>query len=326
MRSWLAIAFLLLSSGESSAAIDAVNVYEPRKFGHFLGDKLERRVEVITSGSTELFTAALPRPGALTYWLDLVSIDHSEREENGRRIYDITLGYQIFYSALEAKQLDIPSFPLRFKNPNSVAPDGTAPSEPSAASQPSNYTATVPALRLVISPLRDIVLVDLMPEKTGDISDIMRPDAVPQEINVAPRKRQLWVSAGALAASGLLLFWHYAIWPFARRTKRPFTQADRQIRSLQSAGSGEAPYRDSLLILHRAFDQSAGRRVFAADVPEFVAQHQRFSRLLPRLKSFFESSQLYFFSDDRRAAEDRFPIGDLARLAADLAREERSAA
>ncbi len=326
MRSWLAIAFLLLSVGGSSAAIDAVNVYEPRKFGHFLGDTLERRVEVITSGSTELFTAALPRPGALTYWLDLVSIDHSEREEGGRRIYDIYLKYQIFYSALEAKQLDIPSFPLRFKNPNSVAPDGTAPSEPSDASQPGNYTATVPALRLVISPLRDIVLDDLMPEKTGDISDVMRPDAVPQEINLVPRERLLWASAGALAASGLLLLWHYAIWPFARRAKRPFTQADRQIRSLQSAGAGDAPYRDSLLILHRAFDQSAGRRVFAADVPEFVSQHQRFSSLLPRLKSFFESSQLYFFSDDRRAAEDRFPISDLARLAADLAREERSAA
>ena len=62
MRSWLAIAFLLLSIGGSSAAIDAVNVYEPRTFGHFLGDTLERRVEVITSGNTELFTAALPRP------------------------------------------------------------------------------------------------------------------------------------------------------------------------------------------------------------------------------------------------------------------------
>ncbi|MBS0251259.1 MAG: nonribosomal peptide synthetase MxaA [Proteobacteria bacterium] len=325
MRNWLAFAFLLLSVGGSSAAIEAVNVYEPRKFGHFLGDTLERRVEVITSGKTELFTAALPRPGALTYWLDLVSIDHSEREENGRRIYDITLKYQIFYSALEAKQLDIPSFPLRFKNPNSVAPEGETPSEPSTVSQSGNYTATVPALRLVISPLRDIVLDDLMPEKTGDISDVMRPDAVPQEISVAPRERLLWVSASALAGSGLLLLWHYAIWPFARRAKRPFTQADRQIRSLQSAGAGEAPYRDSLLILHRAFDQSAGRRVFAADVPEFVAQHQRFSRLLPRLKSFFESSQLYFFSDNRRAAEDRFPIGDLSKLAADLAREERSA-
>ena len=121
MRGWLVLAFLLLSTGGSSAAIDAVNIYEPRRFGHFIGDTLERRVEVITSGDTELFTAALPRPGPLTYWLDLVSIEHKSREDNGRRIYDITLKYQIFYSALEAKRLDIPAFPLRFKNPGSVS-------------------------------------------------------------------------------------------------------------------------------------------------------------------------------------------------------------
>ncbi|CAA2137868.1 nonribosomal peptide synthetase MxaA [Hyphomicrobium sp. ghe19] len=326
MRAWLTIAILLLSAGGSSAAIDAVNVYEPRNFGHFIGDTLERRVEVITSGDTQLFTAALPRPGALTYWLDLIAVDYSEREENGRKIHDITLKYQIFYSALEAKKLDIPAFPLKFKNPNGADPDAKPPSEGAAEPEQANYTASIPALRLVISPLRDIVLDDLMPEKTGEISDIMRPDAVPHEINLAPKKRLLAASAAALAVSSLLLLWHYAIWPFAPRPKRPFTRAERQIRSIQSAGTDEAPYRNSLLILHRAFDQSAGRRIFAADVPAFIATHERFADLLPTLRSFFENSQLYFFSDDRQTAEDRFPISEVARLAADLAREERASA
>ncbi|SFV34054.1 nonribosomal peptide synthetase MxaA [Hyphomicrobium facile] len=326
MRSWLAIAFLLVSAGGSSAAIDAVNIYEPRKFGYFIGDILERRVEVITSGDTQLFTAALPRPGPLTYWLDLVSIKHTEREASGRRIYDITLKYQIFYSALEAKRLDIPAFPLRFINPGSAAPDARAPGEPDASSQLGNYTASVPALGLVISPLREIAVDNLMPDKTIEISDIMRPDAVAQEISTAPKVQLLALSAAVLAVSGILLLSHYAVWPFARRAKRPFTQAERQIRKRQFAASGEAPYGDLLLILHRAFDQSAGRRVFAADVPEFIARHERFAGLSPKLKSFFESSQLYFFSGDRRLAEDRFPSSELTRLAGDLAREERAAA
>ncbi|HET6390656.1 nonribosomal peptide synthetase MxaA [Hyphomicrobium sp.] len=325
MRGWLAIALLLVSAGPSSAAIDAVNIYEPRTFGYFLGDTLERQVEVITSGDTELFTAALPRPGPLTYWLDLVAIEHKERKANGQRIYDITLKYQIFYSALEAKKLDIPAIPLRFRNPNGSVADADLPSEPTDT-EAGRYTASVPALGVVISPLREIVVSDLMSEKSNEISDIMRPDAQAREISMAPKVRLLAASGAALALSGLLLLWHYAVWPFARRAQRPFTQAERQIRRRQLVAQGQASYGELLLILHRAFDQSAGRRVFAADVPEFIATHERFAGLLPKLASFFESSQLYFFSDDRRLAEDRFPLSELTRLASDLARQERAAA
>ena len=326
MRGWLAIAFILLGCGGSSAAVDAVNIYEPRTFGHFIGDTLERRVEVITSGGTELFTAALPRPGPLTYWLDLVSIQHSAREDSGRRIYDIVLKYQIFYSALEAKRLDIPAFPLKFKNPDSATPEAEAPDGAGASSESGGSTASVPALGLVISPLREIVVESLMPDKPVEISDILRPDATAREISTAPKARLLAASGALLALSGVLLLWHYAVWPFARRAQRPFTQAERQIRKRQSARAGEAPYGDLLLILHRACDQSAGRRVFAADVPEFIETHARFASLSPKLTSFFESSQLYFFSDDRRLAEDRFPSSEITRLAADLARQERAAA
>ncbi len=319
MRILVSIVFLLFSTISSLAAIDAVNVYEPRNFGYFIGDTIERKVEVVTSGSTELFTAALPRPGALTYWLDLIAVDHHEREENGHKVYDITLKYQIFYSALEATHLDIPAFPLKFKNPSSVAPDGSGPTDASAA---GNYAASVPVLRLVLSPLRDIVLDDLMPEKTKDISDVMRPDAVPQEIGTMPKERVLTASLVTLAACGILLLWHYAIWPFGKRQGRPFTQADRLIRAI---GGSHAPYREALLILHRAFDEAAGRRLFAGDVSAFIAKHRNFANLTPRLRDFFENSRLYFFSDDRQAAEQHFPIEDVRTLAADLAREERAA-
>ncbi len=319
MRIRLAMMFLFLSAGSSFAAIDAVNVYEPRNFGYFIGDTIERKVEVVTSGSTELFTAALPRPGALTYWLDLIAVSHADREEGGRRIYDISLKYQIFYSALEATDLDIPAFPLKFKNPNSVPPDGSTPSDASGA---GNYTASVPAFRLVLSPLRDIVLDDLMPEKTKEISDVLRPDAIPQEIGIAPKERTLGASIAVLTICGALLLWHYALWPFGKRQGRPFTQADRQIRLI---GGSQAPYREALLTLHRAFDEAAGRRVFAGDVSSFLTSHRRFANLAPRLREFFESSQLYFFSDDRQTAERRFPIEDVRDLAADLAREERAA-
>ncbi len=319
MRGSATLALLALGATPCFAAVEAVNVYDPRRFGYFIGDTLERRVEIITNGGTELFTAALPRPGPVTYWLDLIAIDDKAREEQGRQIHDITLKYQNFYSALEATNLDIPAFPLKFKNPHSVAPDGSAPADASAS---GNYVASVPALKLVVSPLRNIVLDDLMPEKTGEISDVMRPDAIPQEIWTVPKERLLAMSLIALAASGGLLLWHYAIWPFSRRRNRPFTQADRQIRAI---GGSNAPYREALLVLHRALDEAAGRRVFSGDVSTFIAKHRNFTNLAPRLRDFFENSRLYFFSDDRAAAEQRFPIENVRMLVADLAREERAA-
>lgn len=324
MRIFWMIVFILIGIRPAVAAIDAVNIYEPRTFGYFIGDMLERDVQVVTSGNTELFTAALPRPGPLTYWLDLVSIDHTEREADGRRIYDIKLKYQIFYSAIEATELDIPAFPLKFKNPTSVAPDETAPNDSEEAAK--KYSASVPALRLTLSPLRNLVLNDLMPEKTKELSDVLRPNVQAHEIPVASKEKMLAFSGLALLGCGLLLFWHYAIWPFKKRAGRPFTQADRQIRDLLPYGVGDASYREALLILHRAFDEAAGHRLFAEDASAFTREHPRFEGLAPRLKAFFESSRLYFFGDDRRTAEDRFPFESVKRLAGDLAREERAAA
>ena len=182
MRVYWAAAWLLFFLSPASAAIDAVNVYEPRNFGYFIGDTLERDIEVVTSGKTELFTAALPRPGSLTYWLDLVSISHTERDEGGRRHYDLKLKYQIFYSAIEATELDIPAFPLKFKNPASVAPDGTSPNDASDAA--AKQSASIPAFRIIVAPLRDLVLVDLMPEKTKELSEVLRPDVPAREIPV----------------------------------------------------------------------------------------------------------------------------------------------
>ena len=324
MRACWMVALILLGIRPAAAAIDAVNVYEPRTFGYFIGDTLERDVQIITSGNTALYTAALPRPGALTYWLDLVSIDHTEHEDNGRKIYDIKLKYQIFYSAIEATELAIPAFPLKFKNPTSVAPGAAAPDDAAEAAQ--KYSASVPALSLTISPLRNLVLNDLMPDKTKELSDVLRPNVPAHELPTLQQERALAISGLALLACVVMLLWHYAIWPFNARIGRPFTQADRQIRYLLAYGPGDASYREALLILHRAFDEVAGHRLFAEDTSAFTAQHPRFSKLSPRLKAFFDSSRLYFFSDDRRAAEDRFPFENIKKLAGDLAREERAAA
>ncbi|MBA2125306.1 nonribosomal peptide synthetase MxaA [Hyphomicrobium methylovorum] len=325
MRKLATILFLLLFPVPVQAAIEAVNIFEPRAFGYFMGDTLERRVEVVTTGDTELISGSLPRPGSLTYWLDLTSVDHSVREAHGAKTHTIILKYQIFYSALQATKLKIPPYPLKFRNPGVQPPADGAKDEHRNEGEAPPASASIPALQLTISPLRDILLDDVMPDRKTEISEILRPDARANLIPTGRLEKLLGLSAAALLLSLALLLWHYAIWPFSRRAGRPFTIADRRIRKLQSASSSDDRYAESLLVLHRALDEAHGGRVFAGDLPNFISKHERFSDLSLRLREFFESSRMYFFSGDKAAAESRFSVEDVRHLVADLAREEKAA-
>jgi mxaA protein len=288
--------------------VAAVNVYEPRPFGYFIGDTFERRVQVVTTDGTDLFTEALPHPGPLTYWLDLVSVDLKSSESGGRKTYDINLKYQTFYSALQATKVEIPAIPLKFSDAGTPPP-----------------AASIPAFKILMSPIRDIVLQSLNPGANTEIGDVLRPDVKARAISTSPALRLFLISAIALVLSAAGLLRHYAKWPFARRPGRPFTIADQKIGDLDESNRDLA-YRDSLILLHRAFDDSVGRRVFAADIPNLLKERTQLAKLAPSLQRFFESSRLYFFSQDRSAAEANFPIEDLRRLASDLARQERAAA
>ena len=328
MRAWLII-LLFIGPTPCLASVEAVNIYEPRAFGYFIGDTFERRIEVITTGDTELLTAGLPRPGPLTYWLELMGVNDKISESQGRKIHDITLKYQTFYAAIEPVKVKIPAYPLKFRNPGTP----TAAQTPEAKTEngeilppPAEDVASIPAYQIVMSPLREYAVADFMSGKSVEFADIMAPDAKAQVISTSRQATLLGLSLVALATSTILLLWHYAKGPFARRQGRPFTIADRRIRELQTAQTGDARYGDSLIALHRAFDAAYGRRVFTEDLSGFLRQRPRFSSLHEKLQQFFESSRLFFFSGDKNAAENRFPIEDVRKLAADLARKEKAAA
>ena len=74
------------------------------------------------------------------------------------------------------------------------------------------------------------------------------------------------------------------------------------------------------LVLHRAFDATAGRRMFADDLDEFLARHPQFGPLRARIGAFFAESRTAFFGP---AAE--LPDAASCRsLCNDLARAERA--
>ena len=124
----------------------------------------------------------------------------------------------------------------------------------------------------------------------------------------------------------VLIARHYAIGPFRRRPRRPFTEAARFLRSHAGELAGINGYRTALLKLHRAFDSAAGRRVLPDDLDAFIGQHPQYAPLSGDISRLFSSSRTTFYGNDAAAARVAMPLEKIADLATRLGAAERSAA
>jgi mxaA protein len=171
-----------------------------------------------------------------------------------------------------------------------------------------------------MAPLREVL--PEQPEE-GPVG-YLRPDAVPRAIST--RQARIGLGAGLLTilvAVGLLAY-HHAWGPFGKRSARPFTEAARALRRLSRA-PGEDAYRTGLLDLHRAFDASAGHRLLAEDVPDFLSGHGQFRPYEAEIDRFFASSRRAFFGNDMAGAADAMPLPAVAALGTELGAAERRA-
>lgn len=287
----------------AAAQIRSLELRTPQAFGYFIGDVIRHEIDAVVDEPYELRTASLPSPQPLSYWLDLVDVDVESTTSDGARRYVIRLTYQTFYAPLAASRLEIPPVRLTFADGSDV------------------IERSVPAWPFVSSSLRGF-----QAEVTGG-TDFIRPDIRPR-LHDLSRDRgafALFAAFSLLAAGGLMH--HWALWPFGGRPARPFTRAARGLRRTWEGGGREedADYRSALLVMHRAFDEAAGRRLFREDLPLFLESHPAFHPLDERISTFFEASRRAFFSDDWRAARAHVPLAEIRKLAESLSRAERRA-
>ena len=265
----------------------------PRSFGYFIGDEITLQTEVAWARGFELERASLPRPGPVTYWLDLKSVETREVQA-GR--YRLRLHYQTFYAPLGVQALDVPGFTL------------------AATRAGERVELPVDGWRFSMSPLLGVGSRD------RNVAVTIREDVAPQPVSLAPA-----IAAGttcfAVAMSSLLaLAFHRAWGPFRRRAARPFAQAAHAIRLQPSSAAG---YLAALLSLHRAFDMAAGRRVLSDDLGELLRQFPRFADVGEDIQIFFRASRRAFFGEDLEGAMEHLSPAQLAVLGARLAAAER---
>ena len=120
----------------------------------------------------------------------------------------------------------------------------------------------------------------------------LRPDHAPPRVATEGARLRLRVYAALLAAIAAWFAWQRFGLPLLSARHRPFARAAREVARLQRAGD----FRQAVLTLHRAFDQSAGAAMFGASAGGFVAGRPAFAPIAGDVQRFFALSQREFFA------------------------------
>jgi mxaA protein len=285
-----------LARGDDLSAPLSASTVEPRAFGYRAGDVLERQLVIDVPARLTLDTASLPTVGPQGPVLELRTIERrSERTSGGQRL-NIRLQYQVFAAPVAVRTYELPTLQLHFTG------------------RPRDEDLRIEPWPVVVAAL---AMEDASP-RTG--LGELRPDT-PPPLREATLERGVLVACG-LTGAGLFAYlaWVYLGLPWWARRRRPFALAFKRV----SSGRG-ADWPDSLRALHAAFDQTAGRTVFAASIDELLTQAPQFAPLRAEIEVFYAASQRAFFAaNEPEAAPGAAASPDAAWLKA-FARSCRNA-
>ena len=244
-------------------AVTEAVVEQPRLAGYFVGDLLTQRVLLQRDGQP--FTpAALPANGRVSAWFERRGTTLATDAAQHRWLI---VEYQILNAPPKLTDVTLPAWQLTVATVASASP----------------VTLKIPSVLINIAPLSP----PGSPEQVGTRD--LRPDRVSPAIPIAPIRRAVALSSGALALT-LLAWIAWVVWrnrravatqPFARALREMRTLDDREPRAWQA--------------LHRAFDLTAGRVIQGTTLPALFAKAPQLTPARPQIEAFFQQSSLMFF-------------------------------
>jgi mxaA protein len=262
----------------AQTAIRSFEIATPRPYGYVIGDVFEQRITLSLNTPYRLQRDALPAPGRIDRWLALRDPRLELVTQAGFTEYRLTLGYQILSAPQHLSRLFAPGLDLAFSDGEQV------------------LHFPVPGFAYAVAPL--IPAQDL-----GEGAALgLRPARRPPPIPIAPHLWRLALIGAGLGVLGLLLAYLYWVVPFLGRSHGPFARAWRELRACARRPPGADRDRAALRVLHRAFDQSAGRALFGEDLDGFFRDHPRFAPARGAIEALFEASRGVFFDPHRPLA------------------------
>jgi mxaA protein len=261
-----------------------------RDFGYFPGGLISSTAVIHVGPDTTLQAGSLPQTGPVSTDIDLRKATTQEAAESGGRRITVRTEWQSFATPEEVSRIDIPGYQLIF------------------IKDQARLTANIPGFSIAVSPFRH----DLQPVLDPSV---LRPDHPVAPIDLARDRQQLYAASALALVAALAVIASRGLLPWAGRKHAPFADAARRISRDRAGG------RDALLLLHRAFDSTAGERVLADDLDRFLASRPRFRPLRAEIENFFAESRRMFFDSTENLPSPA--VTPWARLSRALARAER---
>lgn len=271
-------------------AVERLDIRQPRSFGYQIGDKFERTLSLQLRKPYRLTPDELPTPGRLGEWLVLEAPEIVHEDLGASTRYEIRLTYQIINVKPDLPGIAVPHHFLPYT-------DGQ-----------ETLKVLVPAWRVGVSVLR------------MDGHDELQPDRQPWSLPFDYFKTILCGSLLLISLLGLACL-HWGLPSSAQR--RPFMDANRRLRRARHRHWDEHQYHEVLQIIHQAFNEVAGKTVFADALAEFFDDHKQFALLREPITDFFLRSRKVFFDGGAKDPGARYSQGELVafvRRCSDLER------
>jgi mxaA protein len=293
---WMVLLVLSFSTvARADFPLSVLDIVNPRPFGHVIGDVLRREITVQPPSHYEMDRASLPPAGPLDDWIEARPAVVEKSSMLGRVRYRITLTYQIMGSPESVISLSLPEVTLVFRRAQ------------------QQVTTTMPDWPVTLAPLAP----ENVPARAG--LPEMRPDQPPSLIPTRPLEIRLGGYAALFALTLLYLGYRQFGWlNFAGAG--PFARAYRDLKNIAKQNRDASGLQSAMRRVHRAFDETAGRTMFAGRLEEFFSSHARFSGVRDSIELFFDRSRHEFFG---ASTAGRMSIDDVIMLCRECYRCER---
>jgi len=285
----LILSALLASAATAQLAIREFTVERPRPFGYVIGDRQRHVIRLVLSAPHALVEDSLPSPGSIGRFLTLRRRDRTVDRSGDTTVHRIELVYQLTGVPEMASTLEIPAFELAYT-------DGR-----------QTFARTVERWTFRVAPLTPPL------DPAAASVHTLRPPRAPGLIDVTVHQGVALTFGGLFVALvGLLAT---RVWrERADATRHPFAAAYRALRGLRRRPNDPERTRLALTHLHAAFDQSAGRAVFADDLGALFDRHADLTPLRDAIEDLYAQSRRIHFTEPDSAFVDGPSFEHMLRL------------
>lgn len=239
-----------------ASAVQVLSMQNPSSYaGIQIGDVLQRKVRLSVAATDKLNEDSLPLKGLLREGIELRQVQVEQQAEDNKKIYSLTLDYQVFASSGKPVQLQLPAEKITFA---------------------SGATVDLPTWRFW--------LMAQLPDQLQQAKQSVIPQFKPSLLDTETPRQVLILSVFVSLIGILVLIYRNADWTWLPMMNGHFAHAYRKLKQVPASVEGQ---KQAALIVQNALNQRFGQQMLSHHVNAFIAQQPAFEPLANEIEAFF---------------------------------------